>query len=558
MNYVILAAGNGSRFMKEGVSTPKPMVEVCGCPMIVRLIEILMKNKAERINVVANSRMPALTGCLEKLKSEGVPLDIRPIVSENSFYSLEEACKGLTGRFIAMTVDTIFPTDEFKDYVKAVESMPDGEVLMGLTKYVDDESPLYALRESDGTIIDYKYGGEPYKNEVIVSAGVYGLTSEAIDEIKRLGKNPKSLSDFQHILASETDIKVASFEFSKAFDIDSSHDLASAETFIRETSEKKQAKNIFAKIRRDYKASLKSMDTEEHIDLAFYRPIGFVWACLFRKLGISPNAVTIASIFIGIGAGICFYPTKLWINIIGILLLIWANSFDSADGQLARLTGQYSPLGRILDGMAGDIWFITIYIAIVLRTVHTVDFFELHNWTIWVLALAAGMSHVVQAAVADRYRQLHLFFLKGAKSSELDSSVEVARRYLKLSWEKDFFNKIIQFLYFRYTVIQEKVTPQMVSLRLELKEKYAHRPIPEKLAQKFCERSLPLCKWENFMTFNWRTIFLFTGILCGYPWLYFVAELTIFNIVLIYTIHRHEAICKEIKENNLKVRNKNV
>ena len=104
--------------------------------------------------------------------------------------------------------------------------------------------------------------------------------------------------------------------------------------------------------RKLYADSLKSKDTEEWIDLMFYRPIGFRWALLFKKLGITPNTVTITSIFLGILAGVLFYPQSLPINIIGMLLLVWANSYDSADGQLARLTGQKSELGRILDGVA--------------------------------------------------------------------------------------------------------------------------------------------------------------------------------------------------------------
>lgn len=119
--------------------------------------------------------------------------------------------------------------------------------------------------------------------------------------------------------------------------------------------------------REEYRKSLKSMDTEEHIDLAFYRPIGFMWARSAARVGVTPNAITIASIFLGVGAGILFYYPQLWINVIGMLLLVWANSFDSADGQLARLTKQYSRLGRILDGLSGDFWFAAIYIAIVLR-----------------------------------------------------------------------------------------------------------------------------------------------------------------------------------------------
>ena len=90
----------------------------------------------------------------------------------------------------------------------------------------------------------------------------------------------------------------------------------------------------------DIESTLKSLDTEEFIDIHFYRPIGYRWALFFNKLGVSPNTITVASIFIGIAAGICFYYQSLAINIIGMLLLIWANSYDSADGQLARMTGK--------------------------------------------------------------------------------------------------------------------------------------------------------------------------------------------------------------------------
>lgn len=73
--------------------------------------------------------------------------------------------------------------------------------------------------------------------------------------------------------------------------------------------------------------TLKSMDTEEHIDLWFYRKIGYMWACAAKKLGITPNAITIASIFLGIAAGVMFYFPVMWMNVVGMLLLIWANSF---------------------------------------------------------------------------------------------------------------------------------------------------------------------------------------------------------------------------------------
>ena len=67
----------------------------------------------------------------------------------------------------------------------------------------------------------------------------------------------------------------------------------------------------------EYQLSLKSMDTEEWWDLHFYRPIGYWWAKMARKAGIRPNAITIASIFLGIGSGVCFYFDNIWWNLLG-------------------------------------------------------------------------------------------------------------------------------------------------------------------------------------------------------------------------------------------------
>ena len=237
MNYVILAAGLGSRFAKEGEKNPKPLVRIMGQPMIGRLIKVLMSCNADQIYIVANSRMPELVEYLETLKAEGYPLHIRPIVSDNSYYSLSQACEGVPGRFIAMTVDAIFPVAEFREYAKAVEAMPDSEVMMGLTRFVDDESPLWAKMSADGgEVVDYRYGGEPFPGDVIVSAGLYGLTPRAMTTVASRDGYPESLSDFQRILAAETPIKVKPFVISKALDVDCGHDREVAEQFLREVN----------------------------------------------------------------------------------------------------------------------------------------------------------------------------------------------------------------------------------------------------------------------------------------------------------------------------------
>lgn len=298
--------------------------------------------------------------------------------------------------------------------------------------------------------------------------------------------------------------------------------------------------------KKDYKATLKSMDTEETFDLIFYRPIGYFWAVIARKLGITPNAITIMSIFLGVGAGILFYFNNMMINVLGVILLVWADSFDSADGQLARMTGQYSRLGRILDGLSGDIWFAAIYIAICLRENVTSEFFADHKWVIWVVAVATGACHAVQAAMADYYRQFHLYFLKGESGSELEKASNLKEKFRQLSWKHDFFRKFILMFYTNYTIGQEKRTPRMQALRAALAKRYGGQ-IPDSFRAKFRTLSKPLMKYTNILSFNTRTFALFAAILIfRMPWLYFAFELTVLNAILIYMVWRHEKICRQL------------
>ncbi|MDE6049524.1 MAG: NDP-sugar synthase [Paramuribaculum sp.] len=233
MNYAILAGGQGSRFVKDGVDVPKPLVKILGRTMLQRLIDLFMNNDAERITVSANANMPVLLEALEQCVKSGFPVEIRPIVTDNSFTSLQNACHDLGDKFIATTVDAMFINREFGDFVNTFENMKShDDVLMGLTRFVDDPSPLYADIDSNGLVIDYRYGGVPFESGTIVSAGIYGLTPQSFKAVENVCPVPASLSDFQRILASETPVNVKVFEFSKAFDVDCVHDVSVAEQFL--------------------------------------------------------------------------------------------------------------------------------------------------------------------------------------------------------------------------------------------------------------------------------------------------------------------------------------
>lgn len=298
----------------------------------------------------------------------------------------------------------------------------------------------------------------------------------------------------------------------------------------------------FESLKKGIKSTLKSEDTEGFFEIYVTRSCGYIWALFFKKLHVHPNAVTIISIVLGALAGYMFYFDDLYHTLWGIFLLIWANWYDCADGQLARMTGQKSLLGRILDGFAGDVWFFSIYFFICLRLNE-----EWGLW-IWLLAAFAGLiCHSKQCALADYYRNVHIFFQKGADKCELDSSAVQKEKMRNLSWKEAWFEKIYLFFYTRYTRSQEQMSPACQHLLKALKGKYGHT-LPVELREEFRRGSKPLMKYTNILTFDTRALVLFVAMLIKEPYLYFVFEITVLNILFFYMRYKHEKLCKNIEK----------
>ena len=298
-------------------------------------------------------------------------------------------------------------------------------------------------------------------------------------------------------------------------------------------------------IKANIQATFKSKDTEEWLDIYFNRPLGYLWARLFNHFGIHPNVVTVLSIILGIAAGIMFYYQDFAHNLVGVLLLIWADVYDSCDGQLARMTGKKTHWGRMLDGFAGDTWFITIYLCICLRLFYQEIPFTNVEWTFWIFllcALAGIVLHTRQCQLADYYRNIHLFFLPGV-SSELDSSSQQKSILEGTPAKGNFWWRSFLKSYVGYTHSQEKMTPQFQRLMQYIRQERGGK-VPDAFRGDFREKSLPLMKYANFLTFNCRAITLYVACLINLPWLYPVVEITLFSAVALYMHRTHERLCK--------------
>ena len=318
-------------------------------------------------------------------------------------------------------------------------------------------------------------------------------------------------------------------------------------------------------------ATLKSSETEDWLDLHVIRPFCYYCALAFAKFDVHPNTVTILSMIIG-AAATAFFATSsyyysgwwgLGMNLIAILMLMVADILDCTDGQLARMTGKKSRLGRILDGVAGFVWFVPIYHGLTYRFYlhHDIEFSFLGiadtqqnviiaTLVVYALGVISGVMGLAgQQRLADYYIQVHLFFLKGEKGSELDNSKRQQEIYDAMDAKTPWVERYFQKSYIDYTKKQEAVTPQFQRLLACLRQKFGTTDnIPAEVRQEFLRQSRPVIFWNGLLTFNFRSFWLFLFCLLDVPVMNFVWEIVAMGLLAWYVNHRHESFCKRIAD----------
>ena len=235
MKFAIIAAGEGSRLVQEGVSAPKPLVKVGGEHLIDRLIRVFVDCGASEICVICNEQMTAVAEHLQEIQAAGrVPLKYLVKSTPSSMHSAWELSRWLKDEpFVLTTVDTIFLEKEFRTYVKTFELLAefgDLDGLMGVTDYIDDEKPLYVSINDARTITGFLDTCDDPQN---ISGGIYGLTPKAIPVLQRcIERGESRMRNFQRALVNEG-LLLKAYSFSKVLDIDHASDIQKAEDFLK-------------------------------------------------------------------------------------------------------------------------------------------------------------------------------------------------------------------------------------------------------------------------------------------------------------------------------------
>jgi hypothetical protein len=244
MKFAIIAAGEGSRLATEGVTQPKPLIPLCGVPMIERLISIFHRCGAEEIIVAVNSARPETHQYLLEFSEANPTIPLRIVVADtpSSMHTFAALAPYLQeAPFCLTTVDTIFQEEAFRAYLHATEQyLLDGyDGCMAVTDFVDDESPLYVAATSQFNITGFHDKITEAPNSTLgesyfISGGIYILSPKALTTLSRcMAEGQHRLRNFQRGLIADG-LKLKAHLFDKILDIDHASDIAKAESFLQE------------------------------------------------------------------------------------------------------------------------------------------------------------------------------------------------------------------------------------------------------------------------------------------------------------------------------------
>lgn len=233
---------------------------------------------------------------------------------------------------------------------------------------------------------------------------------------------------------------------------------------------------------------------------------------LALRLRVPANAVSVAGFLLGAGAAWAYldWPHRATP---GLLLCVAWLIADGLDGMIARATRTASALGRFLDGVCDHAVFVLLYVALAK---------SLGTGVGWVLAIAAGAVHAVQATLYEGER------------------TRFHRRLRGETWHPGTAptNPLVR--------LYDSVAGSLDRLAAPFERHFAAVPDPCALGERYAARAAPALRLMALLSNNMRVILIWLACLAGDPRLFWWVELGPLTLVCAAGIVWHRRVEREI------------
>jgi phosphatidylglycerophosphate synthase len=153
---------------------------------------------------------------------------------------------------------------------------------------------------------------------------------------------------------------------------------------------------------------MRPRELQDPLNHYLYHPLSWQLARRLAQTPITPNMVSVIGALCVIAAAFA-YAQQVWpmSAALGLALHMTWHVVDGADGDLARMTGQSSPIGEMVDGLCDYLSHMVLYLMLgwmLSRSIGAAG---------WWWMLAAGLSHAVQSNHVEVQRRSYQYWVFG-------------------------------------------------------------------------------------------------------------------------------------------------
>lgn len=240
---------------------------------------------------------------------------------------------------------------------------------------------------------------------------------------------------------------------------------------------------------------------------------------------VTPNMVSVFGAAMVVAAGVLYTIVGGPVGIaLGFALHLSWHVVDGADGDLARMTGRASPIGELVDGLCDYGGHIVLYVMLAASLDDAIG-----GWA-WTLAVAAGLSRVVQSIYAESQRRTYQWWAYGVPWMQTASRPEGVGGALAA-------------LYVRISEALTGPTQAVNRLVASAEHDPSERQRIARLARESGRGALPL---QAALGANPRTVLLGLSMIAGGPLCFFVIEATVLNVLLVVSLIQQAAAARRL------------
>ena len=265
---------------------------------------------------------------------------------------------------------------------------------------------------------------------------------------------------------------------------------------------------------------MRTGEIEEVTNRFVIHPVAHALVVRLARVGVSPNAVSITGFVLGASAAAAYlrYADPLYV-LAGFVLMFGWHVMDGADGQLARLTGQTSEIGKALDGLCDHGTFVLVYLALGIAAA------EAQGAWVWIWAVLAGASHAVQANTYEAQRYAYDYWVQGKQTARIptpDEFRQEMRGARGVPW-------VLGKLHLLYLSVQHRSGKAQAPLRAALEEARRAPGGTERVATLYRDADRGVTRLWNLMCSNYRTTAIAIACLAGSAVYFFAFEVVVLN-----------------------------